>query len=108
MFGRGTAAAAGDVDPAAARPLAELARHRFGRVFVFAERIRQAGVRMAGGVALGQPRQLLDVLPQFFRAERAIEADGERTRMTYRVVEGFGRLSRERAPGGVGNGAGND
>ena len=90
---RRAAAAAGDVDPPAARPFAELARHRLGRVFVFAEGIRQPGVRMAGGEALGKSRQLLDVLPQLLRAERAIEADGDRTRMAHRVVERFGRLA---------------
>ena len=40
------------------------------------------------------------------RAERAVEADRERPRVAHRVPERLGGLAGERAPGGVGDGAG--
>ena len=40
------------------------------------------------------------------RAERAVEADGEGSRVPDRVPEGGRRLAREGAPGAVGDGAG--
>src|SRR6185436_4238508 len=73
MLGRGAAAAAGEVEPSGACPFADLARHRFGRVLVLAERVRQTGVGMAADARLGDPRELLDVRPQLVRAERAVE-----------------------------------
>src|SRR6478672_3607141 len=63
---------------------------------------------MAGGEALGKLRKLLDVRSQLLCPERAIEADGERARMTHGVVERLGRLARERASGSVGDRAGDD
>src|SRR6185503_7652608 len=54
---RGAAAAPGEVDPAGARPLADLARHRLRRVLVLAEGVGQARVRMARGEPLSDARE---------------------------------------------------
>src|SRR5207248_9527990 len=64
---RRAAAAAGDVDPAAPCPFAELACHRFGRVLVLAESVRQARVGMARREAFGEASELLHVRPQLLR-----------------------------------------
>src|SRR3546814_6392742 len=40
-------------------------------------------------------------------AERAVEADAERLRVAHRVPESLRRLPRQRAPGGIGDGARN-
>ena len=50
-------------------------------------------------------RQLLHVLPQCLRAERAIESDGERTAVRDRVPEGLGGLPGQRAAACVGDGS---
>src|SRR5438477_12803798 len=63
---------------------------------------------MARREAFGEACELLHVRPQLLRAERAVQADRERSCMAHRVVERFGGLSGKRAPGGVGDGAGDD
>ncbi len=49
--------------------------HGLGRFVVFAELVRQAGVRMCAHVAVGEAGQFLDVLAQLLGAERAVEAE---------------------------------
>ncbi len=89
------------------RPLADLRRHGGGIEVVFAEGVRQTGVRVGGDVAFGDARQLLHVLAQFVRAQRAVQAEGERLGVAQRVIEGFGGLAGQGTAGGVGDGAGN-
>ena len=75
---RRAAAAADDVDEAAGgevlHQLAGLGR----QLVVLAEGVRQAGVRVAGDVALGDPREVGEVRAHVARAERAVDADAER------------------------------
>ncbi len=51
--------------------------------------------------------QRLDVRAQVVRAERAIESDRQRPRMSHRIPERLRGLPGEGAPGAVGDGAGN-
>ncbi len=63
---------------------------------------------MAGDGGLGEAGQLLHVGTQFLRAERAVQADGERLCMPHRVIERRAGLAGKRAARGVGDRAGND
>ncbi len=107
VLGRGAAAAAEQVDQAA---LGEFPNDRgglVGRLVVLAERVRQAGIRIAGDEAVGHPRDLGQVGPHFVGAKRAIEPDQQRLRVAYRIPERFGDLTRQGASGRVGDGPGN-
>ena len=84
---RRSAAAADDVDEAGLGEIAQQRGRLVGQLVVFAERIRQSGVRIAGDVGLGDARQLRDVRAHLARAERAVEADAERLRVADRRVE---------------------
>src|SRR3546814_5414619 len=57
-------------------------------------------------MALGDPRQRLDVRAQVLRAQRAVEPDRQRPAVRDRGVKGLGRLAGQRASGSVGDGAG--
>ena len=100
------AAAADDVQEAAFRPFPDLRSHVFRRFVVAAEGVGQAGVRVRVDAAGGDGGEFLDILPQFARAQRAVQADGNRFGMRQRMIECGRRLAGERAAGGVGNGAG--
>ena len=103
VFGRGAAATAEDVHIPLARPVGDFAGQLLGRLVIAAEGIGQAGVGVGRDVAITDARQLLDVLAQLRRTERAIEAEGQRPDVAQRIPEGFGGLPRERAPRGVGD-----
>ncbi len=95
VFGRGAAAAAGDVDQARG---GKLLQQRRGDVRCFVKagvthRIGQSGVRIDADESVAQCRQLFDVRPHQRRAERAIEADGERPRVAHRIPEGLDGLA---------------
>ena len=64
---RRAAAAADDVDEAAVGELAEQRRGLVRQLVVLAERVRQAGVRVAADVAVGDARQLRQVGPHVAR-----------------------------------------
>ena len=110
VLGRGAAAAADDVDEAALREFAHQPRGLGGRLVVagVGHRVRQPRVGVARHEALGHPRDLLEVRPHQRRAERAVQAHRQRLRVAHRVPERRRRLSRERAPGGVRDRAGDD
>ena len=100
---RRAAAAAEDVGEAAG---GEVAQERGGlrrQLVVLAERIRQAGVRVAADVALRDARELGEVRPHVARAERAVDADAERPRVADRHVERVDRLTRQRAAAAIGD-----
>ena len=105
---RGATAAACEIQESRARPGTHLLGHRFRRVVVFAESVRQAGVRVTGDRHFGDAGEFLDVLAQFLRAEGAVESHRQRTGVAHGVVERLGGLARQRAPGGVGDGSGDD
>ena len=106
MFRRGTAAAADNIQESGFSPFANLRRHRVGVQVVFAKGVRQTGVRVGGNVAFGDTRQLLHVLAQLIRPQGAVEAKRQRIGVAQRVIKGFGGLAGQRAPGGVGDSAG--
>ena len=105
--GRGAAATADDVEKTAVGELADHCRHLFGRLVVFAEGIRQAGVGMGGNVGVGDAGQFGDVGPQLRRAQRAVQPEGQRADVRERIPERLGGLAGQGAPRGVGNRAGN-
>ncbi len=104
VVGRRAAAAADDVHEAAAGELLQVAAGVRRPLVVFAERVRQAGVRIARDVTVGDARQLGDVRPHVARAQRAVDADAERPGVRDRDIEGVDRLPRQRAAAAVGDG----
>ena len=104
---RGAAAAADDVEKSRLGPLADLRRHGVGIQIVFTEGVRQTGVRVRGNVAFRNARQLLHVLAQLVRAQRAVQAEGERVGVAQGVIKRFGGLAGQGTAGGIGDGAGN-
>ena len=108
VLGRVAAAAAGDVDEAAAREVAEVAGHVGGAEIEagLGERIGQAGVRVAGDGDVGFLRELVEERVHEVGAERAVEADGERLDVLHRVPEGFGGLRGDHGLAAAADGGG--
>ena len=71
------------------------------RLVVAAERVGQAGIRMRGGQAGCDSRELGDVRPHLTGAERAVDADDQRIRVLDRRPETVDRLPTERAAGEI-------
>ena len=89
--GRRAAAAADDVDEAAlARTRADRARPRLRALVVSAEGVGQAGVRIGADERVGDARRAPRCGAHRARAQRAVEADGERLRVAHRVPERLG------------------
>ena len=107
VLGGGAAAAADDVDQARFGELAYQRRGLAGLLIVLAECVWQTGVWIDAHGNIGDARQLLDVRPQLPGTQCAVQTDDRRLGVTDRVPEGLDRLARERAPGGVGDRAGN-
>ncbi len=106
-MGRGGAAAAPhQVEKAARSPLADMLGHLDGIEVVLAERIGQAGIGVGADMGLADARQLLHVLAQLIRPQRAVETEGDRFDVAQRMVEGFGGLAGEGTAGGIRDGAG--
>ncbi|CAM2147897.1 hypothetical protein PT2222_10327 [Paraburkholderia tropica] len=107
VFGRGAAAAAGDVHETGRGELLQEPRGVGGQ-FVeagVAHRVRQARVRVARHVGVAQLREFGDIRAHERRAERAVQAERERLRVTQRIPERLDGLTRENAARGVGDGA---
>ena len=107
MFGRRPATAADDIHHASAGEIADDLRHLLRRLVVFAELVRQAGVRVRSDMNRREPRYLFHMGRELFGAESAIEADRERLRVQDRIAERFDGLSRQGAAAGVGDRARN-
>ncbi len=105
VLGGRAAAAADDVHQPRLAELAQDFRGLGRRLVVFAEGIRQPGVRIGAHVGVGDPRELGDVRAQRRATERAVEADAQRLRVADRIPERLGRLAREQPAGGVGDGS---
>ena len=94
MLRRRAATPSDDVDEAVLRKAAEIPA-RVARLFVvLAHRVRQAGVRVAGHVRVGDARELLEERAHLARAQRAVDADDERPSVLDGDPERFGRLAR--------------
>ena len=104
---RGAAAAADHVDEASLREFADKARHIFRALVVLAEFVRQARVRIGTDQRIRHAADIGDMRAQVFRAERTVEADGERIGVLHRIPERFRHLARQQAARFVGDGAGN-
>ena len=99
---RGRAAArAGDVEQPVLGELAQQRRRHVRRLVVAAERVRQAGVRVARREAGRDAREIGDVRPHLLRAERAVDADDQRLGVLDRRPERLDRLPGQRAAGEV-------
>ncbi len=108
MRRRRAAAAADDIDETALGEFAEqIAPYLPG--FRRKARIHSAGRRWdrRRRMRIGDARKFGDMGAHLARAERAIEADGERLRMAQRMPEGRRRLAGKRAAGKIGDRAGN-
>ena len=90
------------------RPRPQLAGHVVRALVVLAHGVGEAGVGIGDGERLGHRGDLGEVRPHQLRAQRAIEAHGERLQVPDREVERLRRLARQRAPRAVGDGAGDD
>ena len=98
---RRAATAAGDVEQAVPRPLAERLGHLLGRLVVAAELVREAGVRVGRDRPVGDPREDVEVLAELLRAERAVEPDDQRVGVADAVPERLDRLARQGPAGRV-------
>ena len=103
VVGGGAAAPPGDVDEAAARPVADLAGELVRAKVVAAELVRKPGVRVHAQRDVGHPRELLDPRSELHRPEGAVEPRGERPCVPDRVPERLDGLPRQGAAGGVGD-----
>src|SRR5690606_6022697 len=101
--GRGSAAAANDVEPALTGEILQNCRHFAGRLIVAAKCVREPGVWVATDGATRQVGKLFDIRAHFAGTELAVDPDGERASMTDRIPESLDRLARERPSGSVGN-----
>src|SRR5690606_15337150 len=106
VLGRGAAAAADDVEEAAAGELLDDFCHLPGALVVFAEFVGQPGVRVRGHMRVGDARDFLDMRTQLGGPQRAVEADGDGVGMGDRIPECFHRLPGQGATAGIGDGAG--
>ena len=96
---RRAAAAADDVD-AGRRGRSRRGRWAIvsGVLVVAAELVGQAGVRVGETGSVGDPRQLRDVRPELPRAERAVQADGDRPGVRDRCPERLDGLAASVRP----------
>ena len=103
VFVGGPAAAPEDVGEAALGELTQVLGGRLGALVVAAERVREPGVRVTGRVDGRDACERLEVRAHLGRAERAVDADGERLRMRDREPERIDRLTRQRSAAPVGD-----
>src|SRR5690606_37793185 len=102
---RGAAAAADDIQEAGGGEFADDLRHVFRRLVIFTEGVGQAGVGVGGYIGIGLAGQLFQVGAQFLWPQGAVQADGNRLGVAYRVPEGLSGLAGQGTAGGIGNGA---
>ncbi|CAB4945373.1 unannotated protein [freshwater metagenome] len=105
---RGAAAATDEVEEASLGELGQDRRRLVGRLVVLAERVGQSGVGVDRDEGVREARELRDVGAHVARAQCAVEADSQRTRVAYGVPEGLGDLAGERTTRRIGDGAGDD
>ena len=103
MLRCGTAATADHVDPPLGRKVSDKGRHLGSRLVIAAKRIRQAGVRVAADVAVGDIGELLDVGPHLGGPEGAVDTNGQGLGVAHGIPEGLHGLTREGAARGVGD-----
>ena len=102
---RGPATTADQVHQSRARPLADVFGHGLRAEHVVAELVGKPGVRIGQDEGLADAVQLLQMGPHLGRAERAVEARGERPTVAHRGPERGQGLPAQGAPAGIGDGA---
>jgi len=107
MLRRRPAAAADDIHQPGRRPFLDEMGGLVRLLVVLAHGVGQAGVGICGDQGVGHPAQFGDERPHQIGPQRAVEADGERFRMSHAVPEGLRRLARQGAARAVGDGARN-
>ena len=80
------------------RKLAQNFLHFLRRLIVFAECVRQPGIRVTGNKRIRYPGQFLQIRTQFPCAERTVQTDEQRVSVRNRIPEGFGCLARQGSP----------
>jgi hypothetical protein len=87
---------AGDIDKAAPGKVKHVLGGVLRQLIVAGrrQRIGQAGVGIGANESVGDIRQLFDERTHQLRTQRAVQTDGQRLRVPYRIPEGFRRLSR--------------
>ena len=103
VVGRRAATATEQVHHAALGELVDDSRSVVRRLVIFAERIRQPGVRVAGHEAVGYPGDLGKIGTHLGCTERAVEADEQRAGVPHGVPECLGHLPGQRAARSVGD-----
>ena len=104
VLGGRPAAAADEVDEPVLRERAEEPARVARLLVVLPHRVRQARVRIAGDVRVGDAGQPLQERPHLGRAERAVDADDERPGVLDRDPERLRGLPRQVAPAPVDRG----
>ena len=80
--------------------------HEFRAFVIGAEFVGQTGIGIGAHQRIGDAADVGDMRAQIFRAERAVEADGDRLGVPHRIPERLGQLPGQQAAGFVGDGAG--
>ena len=104
VLGRRAAAPADDVDEAVLGEAAEVAARVARLLVVLPHRVRQARVRVAGHVRVGDARELLEERAHLARAQRAVDSDDERAGVLDGDPERLRGLAREVAAAAVDGG----
>ena len=94
---RRAAAAADDVEPPLLGEFAQHGCHRLGRFVEAAQGVGQAGVGIAADQPRGDLRQVGQIRPQLFGAERAVDAHAQEVDVAEACPAGFHRLRGEGA-----------
>ena len=105
MVRRGAAAAADHVDQPGRGEFAEQFGHRLRALVVITEFVGQPGVRIGAHERIGEAAEFGDMGAHLARAQRAIQADGDRAGVAHRIPECRRRLPRQQAARAVGDGA---
>ena len=104
VLGRGSAAATGGVEESAVGELAQQPARHVRLLVVTTHGVGQPGVRIAEDVHRRDARHVRDVRPHLRRAERAVDAGGERPSVLDRRPEGLDGLAGQVASGAVDDG----
>ncbi len=103
MIRRRAAATADQVDEPAFRKLPKDFLHFLGRLVVFAERIGQTRIRMAGHESARDAGQFLQIRTQLLGSQRTVQTNHQRLGMCDGIPECLRRLAGQGAAAGIGD-----
>src|SRR5512140_2929835 len=101
MLRCGSAAAAYNVYPAFFHKIFYDGRHESGRLIIFPELIRQAGIRVCGYIETCLERKFFDKWPQLFSPKSTVKSDAEKGIMGNRYQECFQGLTCKGSSAGI-------